>query len=153
MTPVVRNARDFWSGVGFVTVGVAAVLLVRDSAIGTATRMGPGYFPTVLGLLLALLGVVLVTRGFLTRGDPIRGLAVRPLVLVLGATLLFGLSVRGVGLVVALVVLVLVSAAASRLVRWRAAVVLAIGLTVFSALAFVKVLGLPLPLVGRWFGG
>lgn len=153
MRPAVRNARDFWSGILFAATGVAAVLLVRDSAIGTATRMGPGYFPTVLGALLALLGVVLIARGLLTRAAPIRGLALRPLVLVLGATLLFGLSVRGVGLVVALVGLVLVSAAASRLVRWPAAVLLAVGLAAFSAVAFVKVLGLPIPLVGRWLGG
>ena len=153
MMPVVRNPRDFWSGVVFAATGTAAVLLVRDSAMGTATRMGPGYFPTVLGVLLALLGVVLVVRGVSTSGGLLQGLAVRPLVLVLGATVVFGLTVRGVGLVVALIALVLMSAAASRLVLWRSTVILAIVLAAFSAVAFVKVLGLPIPLVGRWLGG
>jgi putative tricarboxylic transport membrane protein len=153
MALAVRNPRDFWSGLIFGAVGVGAVVLGRGSAMGTATRMGPGYFPTVLGMLLGLVGAALVVRALLTDGAPIRGFAVRALVLVLGASVLFGVVLRGVGLVTALVVLVLASAAASRLVRWRAAIVLAIGLATFSAVVFVKLLGLPIPLVGRWLGG
>jgi putative tricarboxylic transport membrane protein len=149
----VPNPRDFWSGVIFGGTGLAAVVLGRDYSMGTATKMGPGYFPTVLGVLLALIGLVLVVRAFLTRGEPIRGIAIRALVLVLGATIVFGLLLRGAGMVIALVVLVLVSAAASRLVLWRPAVVLAVGLAAFSTLVFAKLLGLPIPVVGRWFGG
>ena len=153
MTPAVRDPRDFWSGVIFAATGIGAVVLGRESAMGTATKMGPGYFPTVLGVLLALVGFALVARAFVTRGAPMRGFAVRALVLVLAATVLFGVVVRGAGMVVALIALVLVSAAASRLVRWRSTVALAIGLAAFSALVFVKLLGLPIPLVGRWLGG
>jgi hypothetical protein len=149
----VPNPRDFWSGVIFGGTGLAAVVLGRDYSMGTATKMGPGYFPTVLGVLLALIGLVIVVRAFLTRGEPIRGIAIRALVLVLGATIVFGLLLRGAGMVIALVVLVLVSAAASRLVLWRPAVVLAVGLAAFSTLVFAKLLGLPIPVVGRWFGG
>jgi putative tricarboxylic transport membrane protein len=149
----VPNPRDFWSGVIFGGTGLAAVVLGRDYSMGTATKMGPGYFPTILGVLLALIGLVLVVRAFLTRGEPIRGIAIRALVLVLGATIVFGLLLRGAGMVIALVVLVLVSAAASRLVLWRPAVVLAVGLAAFSTLVFAKLLGLPIPVVGRWFGG
>ena len=153
MTPAVRNPRDFWSGLIFAVTGAAAVVLGRESAMGTTTKMGPGYFPTVLGLLLAGVGLALLVRAFVTRGAPLRGFAVRALVLVLVATVLFGVIVRGAGMLVALVVLVLVSAGASRLVRWRATLVLAVGLATFSALVFVKLLGLPIPLVGRWLGG
>ena len=149
----IRDPRDFWSGVIFGGAGLAAVLFGRDLSMGTATKMGPGYFPTVLGMILTLIGLALVVRSCLVRGEPLAGFAVRPLVLVLGATLVFGLTVRGAGLVVGLIVLVTVSAAASRLVEWRSTAILAVALAVFSAVVFVKVLGLPIPLLGRWFGG
>lgn len=147
------NPQDLWPGVIFGGTGIAAIVLGRESPMGTATKMGPGYFPAILGALLAVVGLALVIRAFLSRGERITGFAIRPLVLVLGATLLFGLTVRGTGMIAALIVLVLVSAAASRLVRWPAAITLAVGLTVFSAVTFVKVLGLPIPLLGRWLGG
>jgi hypothetical protein len=149
----VRGPRDLWSGVIFGTIGVAALVLGRESPMGTATKMGPGYFPTVLGVLLAGIGFALIARAFVVRGGPIGAFAARPVLLVLGATVLFGLTVRGLGLGPALIGLVLVSAAASRLVRWGPAVVLALGLAGFSALVFVKLLGLPMPLLGRWLGG
>ena len=154
MTIAIRAAKDFWAGLIFCVTGAAAVVLGRESSMGTATRMGPGWFPTVLGGLLALIGAALVMRALVSRGgERVGAFAVRPLVLILGATVLFGVVVRGTGLIVAIVALVMVSAAASRLVRWPAAVALALGLAVFSGLVFVKVLGLPMPLVGRWFGG
>jgi len=149
----IREPRDFWSGLIFGVAGVTAVVVGRESSLGTATKMGPGYFPTVLGVLLTLIGLALIVRAFLLRGGRIAGLAVRPLVLVLGATVLFGVTVRGAGLIASLIALVLVSAAASRLVIWRAAGVLAVGLAAFSAIVFTKLLGLPIPVIGRWFGG
>jgi hypothetical protein len=152
MRAVIRDPRDFWSGAMFTAAGLAAVGFGREILMGTATKMGPGYFPTILGALLTLIGLALVARAVLTDGQGLGGFAFRPLVLVLGATVAFGLMLRGTGLVVALIVLVLVSAAASRLVRWRAALVLAVGLAGFSALVFVKMLGLPIPVLGRWFG-
>ena len=149
----IRDVRDFWSGVIFGGAGLAAVVFGRELSMGTATKMGPGYFPTVLGMILALIGLALVVRAFLVRGERLAGFAARPLLLVLGATVVFGLTLRGAGLVVALIVLVLVSAAASRLVEWRSTAIVAVGLALFSALVFVKVLGLPIPVLGRWLGG
>ena len=153
MAIAIRGPKDFWPGVMFCAAGAAAVVFGRESSMGTATKMGPAYFPTVLGGLLALIGAVLVARAFVTRGARIDAFATRPLVLVLAATVLFGLILRGTGLAVAIVTLVVISAAASRLVRWPAAVALAVGLAIFSGVVFIKVLGLPMPLVGRWFGG
>jgi len=148
--PLIRSPRDFLAGLIFVGVGLAAVLLGRSYSMGTATRMGPGYFPTGLGLLLFLIGAVVLGRSLLQRGEPIRGLALGPLALVVGGTVLFGLLLRRAGLLVALVVLVVMSAGASRQFRWEVALALAVGLAVFSALVFVKALGLPMPLVGAW---
>jgi len=149
---LIRNPKDFVAGVIFTAVGLAAVLLGRQYSMGTATRMGPAYFPTALGMLLVLIGGVVLVRSFLRRGAPIQGLALTPMLLVLGATVLFGALLRGAGLLVALVALVVMSAWASRQFRWPVALALAVGLAVFSALVFVKALGLPLPLVGSWLG-
>jgi putative tricarboxylic transport membrane protein len=148
----VRNPRDFWTGAMFTTLGVAAVVVAQNYPMGTATRMGPAYFPTIVGAVLAVIGLIALVRSFLQPGEPIKGFAVRPLVLVLGATVLFAVLVRSAGLVVALIVLVMMSAFASAMFRWVPSLALAIGLAVFSVAVFVKALGLPIPALG-WFGG
>ena len=147
---LIRNPKDFAAGAIFTAAGLAAVLLGRQYSMGTATRMGPAYFPTVLGLVMVLIGLVVLIRSFLQRGEPIQGLAVRPMLLIVGATVLFGALLRGGGLLIALVALVVMSAWASRQFRWPVALALAVGLAAFSALVFVTALGLPLPLVGSW---
>ena len=86
-------------------------------------------------------------------GSPIGGFAFKGLLLVVGSTLVFGLIVRGAGLAVALPVLVIMSAYASIRFRWGPSLVLAAGLTVFCVLVFLKGLGVPLPILGSWFGG
>jgi hypothetical protein len=150
---LIRNPKDFWSGVIFTAVGLAAVVLARDHAMGTAMRMGPAYFPTTLGILLALIGLAVMLRAVVRPGLPVGQFAFGKLVLVLGANMLFGLLLRPLGLVVALIVLVVLSAYASKRFRWPAALALALGLAVCSAIAFVWLLGLPIPILGTWIGG
>lgn len=150
---MIRAPKDFWSGLMFLAVGVAAFVIARGYPMGTATRMGPAYFPIVLSGLLALIGLVVLVRSFLVPGERIVGFAWRPLAYVAVSTVLFGVLVRGGGLVLSLLVLTVLSAWASRHFTWKAAVALAIGLTVFSVLVFVKALGLPMPALGAWLGG
>lgn len=152
MSSLIRNPKDFWSGVIFIVFGVAAVVIGRDYSMGTAGRMGPAYFPTVLGTLLAIIGSVAVVRSMFRSGAPVGKLAVKDLVLVLIAVLLFGFLVRGAGLAVAVPLLVLVSAFASVKFRVLPSVLLAAGMTIFCILVFVIGLGLPMPIVGPWFG-
>src|SRR5574341_1313761 len=121
--------------------------------MGAAMRMGPAYFPTILGGLLAVLGGLTLARGLLRPGPPLGTFAINELVLVLGATVLFGFLLRRAGLVVSLVLLVLVSAVASRRFHWPTALLLAGGSAAFCAAVFVKLLGPPIPLYGTWFGG
>lgn len=149
----IRNPKDFWSGLLFLFVGGMAVLLAQKYPLGSAFKMGPGYFPTALGGLLALVGLLAILRSFIRPGTAIEPFHWRLLLIVTGSTVLFGLLVRGGGLSVAVPVLVLATAAASVYFRWRTALILAAGLTVLSALLFVKGLGLPIPLIGPWFGG
>lgn len=153
MPRLVRDPKDFWSGLLFVTAGLAAVVLIRAHSMGTATRMGPAYFPTVLGGLLTLLGLAAVVRSLVVRGARVGTFALGKVAFVLGANVLFGVLLRGLGLGAALVVLVLVSAYASQRFNWGAAMILAVGLAAFSVLVFVKALGLPMPVVGTWLGG
>ena len=148
-----KNPRDLWTGVVYVAVGASALVIARDYGLGTASRMGPGYFPTVLGWVLVVIGLASLGRAAVRAGDPLPRMRIKGLVAVTAATLAFGLLVRGAGLVVALPLLVLVSAAASARFRWGPALALAVGLTVFCTAVFLKGLGVPLPVVGQWFGG
>lgn len=153
MRVLIRNPKDFWSGVIFVAVGLAAVVFTREHAVGTAMKMGPAYFPTTLGLLLALVGLALMLRAFFQPGLPVGSIRFGKLVLVLGSIVLFSLLLRRLGLAVALIVLVVLSAYASERFRWPAALALALGLAVCSVIAFVWFLGLPIPILGAWIRG
>ncbi|NWG87458.1 MAG: tripartite tricarboxylate transporter TctB family protein [Hydrogenophilaceae bacterium] len=146
----IRNPKDFWAGLIYLGIGLAALYIAQDYAMGMAVRMGPGYFPKVLGSLLALIGLIALVRSFLRPGEAIGRLAWREALLVLGATVIFGLLVRGAGLALSLLALVVVSAYASKQFRLRPILLLAVGLSVFSVLVFIKGLGIPLPLLGSW---
>jgi hypothetical protein len=148
-----KNPRDFWTGVIYVAFGAGAVVIARDYGLGTAFRMGPAYFPTVLGGVLVLIGLLSLGRAALRSGEPLPPARIKGLLVVTVATLGFGALARGAGLVVALPVLVVVSAAASARFRWGPALALAAGLTLFCAAVFLKGLGVPIPLRGPWLGG
>lgn len=152
MPSFIRNPKDFWSGVIFVLFGAAAVLIGRDYSMGTAGRMGPAYFPTILGSLLAILGLVAILRSLLRPGEAIQRFAVKEIILVIVAVLLFGILVRGAGLMPAVILLVMLSAYASAKFKLAPTALLAVGLAVFAILVFVKGLGLPMPILGPWFG-
>lgn len=154
MSSLIRKPKDFWSGVIFAGTGLATVIIAMDYPLGTAVKMGPAYFPTVLGSLLVLIGLIAIIRSLLSIGrpsGPIGRFAFREGFLVLAATVLFGALVRGAGLAVALTVLVLMSAYASTKFRWGPSLALAAGMTIFCLLVFVKALGIPLPILGSWF--
>jgi len=152
MPSFIRDPKDFWSGVIFVFFGLAAVIIGRDYAMGSAGRMGPAYFPTILGGLLALIGVASVIRSLITKGEEIGRFAVKEAFLVLLAVVLFGVLVRDAGLFPATVVLVMLSGFASSKFKWGPFLAVAIGLAIFSVLVFVKGLGLPMPMFGPWLG-
>ena len=150
---MIRNAKDFWTGLIYVFFGSSAILIGREYGMGTAIKMGPAYFPTILGGLLVGIGAISVIRSFIIPGTPIAAFAFKGLTLVTVSALVFGFLVRRAGLAVALPLLVIISAYASTRFRWRPTLLLAAGLTVFCALVFLKGLGIPLPIIGPWFGG
>ena len=148
-----RNPKDFWTGLLYIFFGVSAVIIARGYSMGTAFRMGPAYFPTILGAVLALIGAISVIRSFVTPGTPLGAFAFKGFFLVTVAVVIFGLLVRETGLAITLPLLVIISASASVRFRWRTALIIAAGLTVFCALVFIKGLGVPLPILGSWLGG
>jgi hypothetical protein len=149
---LIRNPRDFWSGVIFILFGLAAVIIGRDYSMGSAGRMGPAYFPTILGAILTVIGAIGVLRSLVSRGEVLEKFAVKQTALVLAGTVLFGLLMRNAGLVAATVLLVLLSGFASIKFRVGPYLLLAIGMAGFCVLVFIKALGLPMPLVGPWLG-
>jgi len=150
---VSRNPKDFWTGIIYIVVGAAAIFVARDYGLGTPRKMGAAFFPAVLSVILIVIGIISLVRSFIRPGTPIGRIAIKGLLLVAGATVLFGFIVRGAGLLIAMPVLVIISAYASDKFNWRTSIVMAVVLTAFCILIFLKGLGIPLPILGSWFGG
>ena len=153
MPSFIRHPKDFWSGIVFLFFGLSAIVIGQDYEMGTAGRMGPAYFPSVLGGLLSLVGAASLIRSFFRQGEPIGRLYWRELALVLVAVLLFGFLVRDAGLIPATLVLVMISSYAGQKFNLKHSIALAIGAALFAVGLFVKLLGLPMPMLGPWFGG
>ena len=152
MPSFIRDPKDFWSGVIFVVFGLAAVIIGNDYSMGTAGRMGPAYFPTILGGLLTLIGSIGIVRSMVKSGGAVGRFAVREIVLVMLSVIVFGILVRGAGLALAVIAVIMVSGYASIKFKVVPYLLLAVGMAVFCVLIFVKALGLPMPMFGPWLG-
>jgi hypothetical protein len=147
------NVKDLGAGLIFIVIGLLFARGALNQEIGTALRMGPGYFPLVLAGILVALGVAIVVRGFGHAAAP--GWHVIPwrgLLFILASPIVFGLTVRGLGLAPAVALVVLLSSFASRRMSVPLALALTVGLTMFCVLVFSYGLGLPLRLFGPWLG-
>lgn len=149
---VMERPRDIVGGLVVVAIGAAFLVEGRELEFGTSFRMGPGYFPMLLSILMIGLGlamVVLALRGSVQE-DGVGQVPWLGLALVVVPVALFGLTLRGLGLAPVLVLVVLATAWASRYASLRASVPLAVGIAAFCSFLFIKGLGLPLPLIGPW---
>ena len=142
----IRNPRDFWSGVLFTLLGVGALAIGSQYTLGTAARMGPGYFPRILGILLIVLGVAIALRALRIRGEAMPRFRVRPLVVVLGSVVLFGAIVRPLGVALSTVILIVVASAASSEFRPRESLLAGLLLAALAVGVFVVGLQLQLPI-------
>ncbi len=145
MAPI-RNPKDFWAGVLFACLGAFTLIVSSNYTLGTAARMGPGYFPRILGILLIVLGLVIGGRGLRGYGEAIPAWKWRPTVVVLGSVVLFGLIVAKVGVAISTVVLIVTSAAASREFRPLESLVAGVLLAALATGVFVVGLHLQLPI-------
>jgi hypothetical protein len=145
---LLKNPKDFWSGVMFALIGFAFAIIVKayDYPMGTASRMGAGYFPFVLGNVMGVLGLVIIAQSLITSGARIGKFAWRPLFWVLLAFVIFGLTAKWLGLVIAILLLVVISSYGGHEHRWKEAIISSIILAVSSIAVFVYGLKLPFPI-------
>lgn len=142
----IRSPKDFWAGLFFIAVAMAFIGLSQRYHMGTMHRMGPALFPTLVGALLALLGLAIALRAFAIDGPPVPRLHGRPILIGLAAIALFGMTLQNFGLIAAIAALVVVGALASRESRVLETAGLAVALILFSVGVFVWLLGLPIQL-------
>lgn len=152
----IKSQKDFFSGLVFVIVGVAYALGATNYKLGDGARMGPGYFPLLLGVLLAILGVVVMFKAMVVEtmdGDKIGKFAWRPLFFIIAANLSFGILLGGLpsikfpsfGLIVAIYALVPIAALGGDEFKLKEVLVLATILAALSYFAFIYALKLQFP--------
>jgi hypothetical protein len=143
----IRAPKDFWAGLMFIGFGLFfMVWALTHYQMGTAVRMGPAYFPTVLGGLLAFLGILVLIESLAMDGPPVPRFAFRPLVLISAACVIYGYTMKPLGLIIATGLLVFISAFGGHEFKWKEVTILYLILIVFSLLVFVKGLTLPFPI-------
>jgi hypothetical protein len=143
---MIRHPKDFYSGLIFVAFGVAAIVIGSNYALGTAARMGPGYFPRILGIMLIVLGAALSLRALRIKGGPVPRFYWRPTLIVLGSVVLFGYIVNYAGLVLSTIILIVLSSAASPEFRLKESVISGVLLAALVVGVFVIGLKLQLPI-------
>lgn len=139
-------------GALFIVFGLFFAYQSWIMEIGTALRMGPGYFPLLLAGILVLLGIVVLVQATRVQGEPMGPLAWRGMLLILPAPIFFGLTVRGLGFVPAVFLAAFIASFASVRMKLLPALVLSAGVALFSYLVFSKGLNLPFRTFGPWLG-
>ena len=147
MRQELRKNKDFWAGMMLIGIGAAAMFIARDYRFGGASRMGPGFFPTFLSVILIAFGGAIMAAG-LRSGEKIQGsLSLRALVLLPSSLVLFGILMEVAGFIPALVALAFLSAASGREFKFVEVSLMTVLLTLGSVALFIWALGLPYPLI------
>ncbi len=142
----IRHPKDFFAGLLFIAFGGAAITIGSTYSLGTAARMGPGYFPRILGILLIVLGSALALRALRLNGPPLPGWKWRPMLIVLVSVALFGMIVNWAGVVLSTVLLIVAASAASHEFRFRESLLAGGALAALAVGVFVIGLKLQLPI-------
>jgi hypothetical protein len=153
MAKKLRDPQDFWSGVLFIVIGLGFAGIATTYSLGTANRMGPGYFPFYLGLIMAGLGVAILVISFSKQGEAVGRFYWRPIIWVIGSICAFGVLLKAVGMLVAGLILVVGASVGGDEFRWKEVIINAVILVIFCALVFVIGLKLPIPMCPdlEWF--
>ena len=149
----IKSEKDFWSGLMFIVVGIGFAWGATNYSFGSSARPGPGYFPFGLGIIMAVLGALILFKALTIEtdgGDKVGGIAWKPLAIVVGSVVVFGLLLPPLGMFVALPLLVITSALAGDEFHWGEALANAAILTVGSWGVFIYGLNLTIPL-WPWF--
>ena len=160
----IKSQKDFFAGVMFAVMGIAFAWGATNYNVGQGARMGPGYFPLMLGILLAVMGAVIMFTAMVVEtedGEPVGRWAWKPLVYVLGANVVFGILLGGLpkiglpamGLMAAIYALVFIASLAGDKVNFKHVAILATGLAIGSYLAFIVLLKLQMPVWPTFISG
>jgi hypothetical protein len=145
----IKSQRDFASGLMFILIGAGFAIGALNYTFGSSAKPGPAFFPFGLGILMTVLGGLVLFKALTIEcddGEPIGHIAWRPLLVLVGAVVLFGLMLPKIGMAISLPVLVVASSLASDEFSWKTALASALLLTLMAWGVFVKGLGLTIPL-------
>jgi putative tricarboxylic transport membrane protein len=142
----VRNPQDLAAGLFFLAIAGGALWVAWDYPTGTAVRMSSGYFPRLLCLLLALIGLFVALRSLAVDGPALTAVRLRPVLLVSAAIVAFAFSIQTLGLVLATVLITVIGGLASPQVRVLEMVAVAVGLALMATAIFIWGIGLPIPI-------
>ena len=150
----IKNQKDFWAGVMFVAFGLFFAGFGAQYTFGSAARMGPGYFPTVLGIMLIILGIIISLGGLSAKAmkESVDKFTWPTLFLILGPIVLFGLLLNTLGLILCLLMLIAISSYASSEFSWKAMLGNAVILIVLCLAVFVYALKLQFKLWPAFIG-
>ena len=148
----IKSPKDSWAGLMFIAFGLFFVIGARNYKLGSAARMGPAYFPTMLGGLMAVIGGIVFFQSLVAKGEKVSPIPLRLLFFIILSLLVFGYLLEPIGLVLALALLIVVSAFAGHEFRLREVLLLSVVLIILSVLVFAKGLRLPFPLWPKFLG-
>jgi hypothetical protein len=152
----IKSQRDFWSGLMFVVVGVIFAVGATNYPLGASARPGPGYFPLMLSVIMAILGGVVLFKSLTIEtegGDPIGSIAWRPLLVIVASITVFGLALPRLGLIITVPILIVMTSLAGDEFHWKGVLAAAAVLTVGAWAIFVLGLKLTIPMWPTVFGG
>jgi len=157
----IKSQQDWWAGLMFIAFGVFFIVvalgtpeffdkmvgtrLIPGYQMGSSVRMGPAYFPVVLGGMLALLGLLVLLDSAVEEGPKVAKFHFRPLIFIAISSLAFAYLLKPLGLALASIVLVFISAYGGHEFKWKEVAIMSVVLVIFSVLVFVKGLSLPFP--------
>ena len=159
----IKSQKDFFSGLMFLIVGMAFAVGAYNYSMGDGARMGPGYFPRMLGVILAVLGSVITFKAMTVAtadGEKVGKWAWKPIAFILGANLAFGVLLGGLpsikfpafGLIAAIYALTIIASFAGDKVKMKEVLILATILAIGSYMAFIVLLKLQIPVWPAFLG-
>ena len=157
----IKSQQDWWAGLMFIAFGIFFIIvalgtpefidkmvgskLIPGYQMGSSVRMGPAYFPVMLGGLLAFLGLLVLLDSLVEEGPEVAQFHFRPLIFIAISSLAFAYLLKPLGLVLASIALVFISAYGGHEFKWKEVAIMSVVLVIFSVLVFVKGLSLPFP--------
>lgn len=143
----IKNQEDFWAGVMFIAFGLLAIYISQDYPMGTAMRMGPGYFPTYLGAIMAVLGAIVAVAALKSStATKVKPFAWKPMIMLSVAFVLFGWGIDHLGFIPALAGLIVLSAAAGQVFKLSEVLIMTVVLIAGAVGIFIYGIELPYPL-------